>query len=58
LSAAEWNALSDPSEKQRILGRAAERLKHAGAHYLAESVADCLGLIEEIDARLGAGEKP
>jgi phosphonoacetaldehyde hydrolase len=57
LSLSEWEALPRP-EKLAALARAEERLIQAGAHYVAESVAECLGPIEQIEARLAAGERP
>lgn len=57
MTAAEWDAASMP-EKEEALARATTRLQQAGAHYLSSSVAGCLGFIDEVDARLAAGEKP
>ncbi len=34
------------------------RLREAGAHYVADGVADCPTLVEEINARLARGERP
>jgi phosphonoacetaldehyde hydrolase len=62
MTAAEWEAATAP-QKSDALAKAAIRLGEAGAHYLAESVAGCLGLLDEgildrIDARVAAGERP
>jgi len=57
LTAAEWDAMP-AAERPEVLARAGSRLREAGAHYVAESVADCLGMIHEIAARLAAGERP
>lgn len=57
LTASEWEALTAPG-KADALAQAAIRLRESGANYLAESVADCLGLLDEIDARVAAGERP
>ena len=57
MTAAQWESAA-PSEKSEALQRACGRLRQAGAHYLAESVPDCLGILDEIDQRLAAGEKP
>ena len=57
LTAAEWDAIP-AAGKSDALARAGIRLQQAGAHYLAESVADCLRFLEDIDARLQAGERP
>jgi phosphonoacetaldehyde hydrolase len=34
------------------------RMRAAGAHHVADGIGDCPGVIEEINARLRAGEKP
>ena len=47
----EWNSTSLP-EQGRLIERAGKRLLDAGAHYVAESVADCLDTIDEIAGRL------
>jgi phosphonoacetaldehyde hydrolase len=57
LTAAEWEATTAP-ERWDTLAKAAIRLQQAGAHYLAESVADCPDLLDEIDRRAAAGERP
>lgn len=57
LTAAEWEAMP-AAERPGALARASSRLRAACAHYVAESVADCLGIVDEIEARLAAGEKP
>ncbi len=57
MTASEWEATLAP-QRSGALARAAIRLQEAGAHYLAESVADCPGLLDEIDARLAARERP
>lgn len=51
LTEAEWSALSAP-ERAVALEAATQRLKDAGAHYIAESVADCLPIFEQISARI------
>jgi len=57
LTAAEWRS-SPPAEQSAALVLAEQRLRGAGAHYVAEAVADCLDIIDEIEARLNAGERP
>ena len=57
LTEEEWCALS-PEERQTSLAAAERRLRSAGAHYTAESVAQCDALLDEIDARLALGQKP
>ncbi len=53
----EVNALSE-SEYQRRRDAAAARLIQAGAHYVADGIADLPPIIEEITDRLDIGEKP
>jgi phosphonoacetaldehyde hydrolase len=57
LTAAEWEAIP-AAERPGALAGAGSRLREAGAHYVAETVADCLGIIDEIEACLAAGERP
>jgi phosphonoacetaldehyde hydrolase len=57
LTEAEWEALSE-SERDTALCVAKKRLVDAGAHYTAESVAECDALLDEIEFRLGRREKP
>jgi phosphonoacetaldehyde hydrolase len=57
LTAAEYGAL--PGEEQRRLSQAAtERLFAAGAHYVVDSISDVMPVLDGIEARLAAGEKP
>jgi phosphonoacetaldehyde hydrolase len=53
--AGEWEA-STSRQRSESLSRAATRLRDA--HYLAESVSDCLPLIDEIEERVANGERP
>jgi phosphonoacetaldehyde hydrolase len=57
LTEAELAALSNHEREQRRL-RAAEKLAHAGAHYVIDGVADLPRIIEDIEARLARGERP
>jgi len=57
LSRAEWLALSTP-EQDELRGIAAARLLAAGAQYVADSAADTLPILNEIDARLARGDRP
>jgi phosphonoacetaldehyde hydrolase len=57
MTARQWESATI-AERAQALDKAGERLRAAGVHYLAESVADCLQPIDEIDARLAAGERP
>jgi len=57
LAEAEWQALR-AEERERRRRAAGGRLAKAGAHYVIDSVADLLPVIDRIDARLAAGEQP
>jgi phosphonoacetaldehyde hydrolase len=57
MTAAEWDAVA-AAEKSAALVAADRRLRQAGAHYVAESVADCMSIIDQIEARLDAGVTP
>jgi phosphonoacetaldehyde hydrolase len=56
LTESEWSALSC-SERAAMLVAAAQRLRNAGAHYVAESVADCLPVLEQISIRIAGNER-
>lgn len=45
-------------EMQRRLATTRDLLEKAGAHYVVDSIADIEPVIEDIEARLAAGEKP
>jgi phosphonoacetaldehyde hydrolase len=55
MTSAEWSAAS-AAQRADALSKAEVRL--AGAHYLTESVGDCLALVDEIEERVAAGERP
>ena len=57
LSQAEWDALS-ADEQERRERAAAGRLTGVGAHFTVASLAACNGILEEIERRLAAGERP
>jgi phosphonoacetaldehyde hydrolase len=57
MTEAEASALSAPDLRRRLDG-IDERLRRAGAHYVAESVGQCPPLIAAINARLARGERP
>jgi phosphonoacetaldehyde hydrolase len=57
LSAEELSILSTADRRGRI-EEAAQVLAGAGAHFTADSVAECDALLEEIDRRLAAGRGP
>src|SRR5262249_33288425 len=45
-------------DRQRRLARAGDNLTAAGAHYVIESVARLEPILEQIESRLAAGERP
>ena len=57
LSAADLAALSEEDRGKRIAA-ARTNLTLAGAHFVIDSVAHCEGVLEEIDDRMAAGERP
>ena len=57
LTATELAALSS-GDRERRLAAAREHLKAAGAHYVIDSVAAIGSVIDAIDRRLAAGERP
>ena len=57
MSAGDWMALRD-EERARLAAQACEKLRAAGAHYVIERIALIEPVLEEIDSRLAAGERP
>ena len=57
LSRDEWEGLT-AEERCHREKEAAGRLTGVGAHFTAPSLAACGGILEEIERRLAAGEKP
>lgn len=57
LTAADYAALPDDERRQRTAA-AAEKLYAAGAHYVVDRLSDILPVLDQIEARLAAGEKP
>lgn len=57
LSLAEWQAL-DEAEREAREHTAAERLRQRGAHFTAASLARTTQILEEIERRIAAGERP
>ena len=57
ISQIEWEALPADERCQRER-QAAARLIEAGAHFTAPSLTGCGGILEEIERRLSAGERP
>lgn len=55
LSATEVAKAGDLSER---LSAVEKKLKDAGAHYVVESAADCLPIVEAVNERLKNGERP
>jgi phosphonoacetaldehyde hydrolase len=57
LSLEEWSAL-DHAGRSIVLDKAAAALRAAGADYVIETIADLPSLIDPIEQRLAAGERP
>jgi len=57
LGVEKWLKCSEP-EKAALLAAAEARLLSAGAHYTAESVAECESILDEIQSRIEQGELP
>jgi phosphonoacetaldehyde hydrolase len=57
LAPSEWIAVGD-EERTRRLAVAHEVFTEAGAHYVADSVADCDVILDRIEARLKLGVRP
>ncbi len=57
MSASEYANLS-AEEQHRLSKVATDKLLEAGAHYVVDSLAEVLPVLELIEARLGDGEKP
>jgi phosphonoacetaldehyde hydrolase len=57
LSREQWEALP-PGEQTVKEHEAAQRLTEAGAQFTAASLVDCSAILDEIERRLTAGEKP
>lgn len=57
LTAADLAALPAEDRNRRI-AEAADKLARAGAHYVVNSLADVLPVLDRIEARLALGEKP
>jgi len=51
-------AALDPATLQVKLTRAYQRMQHSGAHYVVDSVADVMPVLDDINARLQRGERP
>jgi phosphonoacetaldehyde hydrolase len=53
----EWAALTTPEQRRRLASCRAKLLA-AGAHAVVDTLAELPALLEELDARIGRGEKP
>jgi len=56
--AAEELAALPAAEQSARLNAARRKLREAGAHYVADAVADCSPLVGQIEERLAEGERP
>jgi len=57
VTAEQWARLP-PDEQATRLEHARHRLQDAGAHYVIDTLADILPILDQIDARLEAGDRP
>ena len=57
LTEGKWADLSE-DEQAGLLRNAERRLLESGAHYTASSVAECDTILDQIEERLAAGDKP
>jgi phosphonoacetaldehyde hydrolase len=57
LSASEFAMLS-PDDQRNVSDAARDTLHNAGAHYVVDGLADILPVLESIELRLAAGERP
>ncbi|MBN0988742.1 phosphonoacetaldehyde hydrolase [Amphritea pacifica] len=57
MSLEQWSALSE-DKQEALRTKAYDRFKQAGAHYVIDSIADLIPVLEDIEIRLAAGEKP
>ena len=48
----------DAETRERKLAQAREGLARSGAHYVIDTIADLLPIIDDVDARLARGERP
>lgn len=51
-------AALDPEIRSARMARACKRMVQAGAHYVVDGISDTVPLLDEIGARLAAGERP
>src|SRR5882762_1521673 len=48
----------DPEVRQAKLARAYKRMQQTGAHYVVDGIADVVPILDDVNARLAAGERP
>jgi len=48
----------DPEIRKAKLARAYRRMRQAGAHYVVDGISDVSPVLDEINVRLAAGERP
>ncbi len=48
----------DPTDYQRRIERAYDRMRQCGAHYVVDGIADIMPCLDDIERRLANGEKP
>lgn len=53
----EWQKLPKPQQELHR-ARAYRRMRQSGAHYVVDTIADLIPCIDDIQARVGRGEKP
>lgn len=57
MSLENWHAQSEP-EKDRLRTKAYDRFNRSGAHYVIDSIADLIPVLEDIESRMSFGDKP
>ena len=57
LSLADWQACA-AGDQTRLRARAEDKLRRSGAHYVADTIADLIPCMDDIQARVAGGEKP
>ncbi|MFQ3229894.1 phosphonoacetaldehyde hydrolase [Reinekea sp.] len=57
MSMDDWNSLNEAKQSELRL-KAHQRFRSAGAHYVVDTIADVVPVLESIELRLASGEKP
>jgi phosphonoacetaldehyde hydrolase len=57
MTASEWESAS-ANDRSDALVNATIHFREAGSHYVAESVSDCPGIVDEIEMRVAHGDRP